>query len=133
MSEKRVTKEIAVQLTEVERRKAGEEIASLVLLSQQIDDERRAAAKASGEKLKEISTRIRKRARAIRDGSELRMVDCIEREVFETNTVDTIRVDTGETVESRAMSTEERQESLAFPAPNGDDEPADFDDDALPH
>ncbi len=49
----------------------------------------------------------------LRDEAEIRDVDCVERLYVETNSVDTIRLDTGEVVRTREATAEDRQEDLA--------------------
>ncbi|MBW1937119.1 MAG: hypothetical protein JRI84_16565, partial [Deltaproteobacteria bacterium] len=51
-------------------------------------------------------------AQKIRQGSEMRLVKCRVEQDFLTNSVKTYRLDTGELVEERAMTAEERQMML---------------------
>ena len=58
-------------------------------------------------------------------------VECFERKVWENNTLEIVRADTGEVVEERAMTAEERQADL-FDQESGEgiDSEAPFDSDA---
>jgi Skp family chaperone for outer membrane proteins len=62
-----------------------------------------------------------------RSGFEMRNVDCEVKKDFETNTVRTYRLDTGEMIRERALTAEERQLMLDLEkkeeAPAGEEKP----------
>jgi hypothetical protein len=125
--DKTVQKELPVTLTAEERARSGEEIARRVVRVAGLEEEKKKATKVFTDAIADEKRAIGKLARAVHEGREERLVDCIERTHFGTNQVITTRLDTGEIVETRAMKAEERQEPL-FPKPTGASEDADFEE-----
>jgi hypothetical protein len=63
-------------------------------------------------RVKFYDERLKELADAVEGGTELRNVDCVERFNSRTNTVELVRLDTGEVYDSRAATAEDRQEDL---------------------
>jgi hypothetical protein len=61
---------------------------------------------------------VRELSDNLKDGSEERDVECVEVHDFSRNTVTLRRLDTNEVVEERAMSLDERQETLPLDVPS---------------
>ncbi len=103
-----VTRSLQVELGEEELRKRATAVAVFEL-----------EIVALKEKLKALNTRVRgirgailEHCRSIRDGNEEQDVKVTVLFDYRRNTVTETRTDTGEVVDSRAMTVEERQEDL---------------------
>ena len=75
--------------------------------------------------LKDMETEVRRLSNSVRDGAELRTVQCERRCNYTTGRVSDVRVDTGEILSERDMTEDERQKDLPF-----DDLDSAFDGDA---
>jgi hypothetical protein len=75
--------------------------------------------------LKDMETEVRRLSNSVRDGAELRTVQCERRCNYSTGRVQDVRIDTGEVLSERDMTEDERQKDLPF-----DDLDASFDDEA---
>lgn len=75
-------------------------------------------------KLDDITAERKRLQRSAREGKEFRNVDCEIRYVFSASPprVETVRLDTGELIDTRAMSAAELQTLLPFQEPDVDDE-----------
>ena len=82
-----------------------------------LDDERREAAAGFSKRLKKARENIQKLAHEVNEEAELRPVRCRIEPDFNRLAIVTIRLDTSEVVEDRAMTDEERQGSLHLEAP----------------
>lgn len=108
------TRELTCDLSDedvIERAKALAHALSEVNV---LEVQRRASAKHFGEDIKALEREVEKLAVSIRTRQELREVECLEKREFRTNEVVVVRTDTGDVIDSRAMTIEERQECL-FP------------------
>ncbi len=105
-------KTLPVKLSDDERRMKGSQLAQKI---QEGDEIASALAsvksqyKAEGER---VAKEITELARSLREGTEYRDVECEERFDFTAGRVSTVRLDTFETVETRPMKSEERQNKL---------------------
>lgn len=109
-------------LSEAEKALRADELAREVKRHGEIELAKKAAAEAHAKELKESDRRIGELAEQVRTGVEPREVECQEVVRFARNLVETIRLDTGEVVSSRAMRPEERQEAIDFGDEAGDAE-----------
>lgn len=106
------TKLLPCKLTEVEKVTRGRELASKMEESEQVALQAKEAHTAFKGRLEGFAAVIDDLKRIVLDGTERREVECFYHKDFENSTVLTIRTDTGEEVDSRRMTPEERQEML---------------------
>lgn len=95
------------KLTDEEIAKTAREMAALELEIEQTEGHKKAAVKQYSDELKEMRARARELARGVREGVIKRDVE-VRDEVHNLNMV-TVRLDTGETIDSRPMTDAERQ------------------------
>ena len=91
-------------------------------LDEEIFDEREqnsARQKASKALVDDLSRERGEALRKVRTGKEDRKVNCERTFDFSENAVVTVRLDTGEEIDRRAMTYDERQQAL-FPVPDHD-------------
>ena len=123
MSDADIVRQLPVGLTqeEVEVRRAA-----VVRLLGEIDIEKADHARekhAHKERIADLQGALDSKLKQVRERAEVRAVRCRERPSFETNSVVTYRCDTGEVIEERPMTAEQRQLELdADPPPVGEDE-----------
>lgn len=118
------TKNLPCPLTDGEILHKALASADLGVEFERIDEERAASAKAYREALKDLRSRRRALDRAIRDRSEMRSVETRDIHDARRLAVDTIRLDTGEIIGSRAMTAAERQVEIPVPPPPAPPAPA---------
>lgn len=83
-----------------------------------------AVAKVTAKAAKEpITARIGELKAQVTTKKEHRLVDCEESKDFKRNMVEVVRIDTGEVVDSRPMTPDERQEELDVDPPPAPDVP----------
>lgn len=128
---RKVTKNLPVKLTRSELVERREELAKLVQEALDLTEKKRQATAAMNADLKKVTLRVAEISKAISTGLEERDVACEEHELFEINTIRTIRTDTGEVVGDRAISAKERQTSIATDVDGG--ESAELDEDGGIH
>ncbi len=97
------------KLTNDEVRRKGEELALERKKHREVADEAKASAARFKADLKAIDEKIDDLAEQVRSRRETREVEVIERKDMDIAMVETIRVDTGEVIRSRAMTLNERQ------------------------
>jgi hypothetical protein len=108
---------LKVMLTEREILDSGRELAREQSQFAKVEIEKAAAAKGYGDELNECRGRIRRLTDAVNDGIIDRDVDCEEIAELENHRVVTVRKDTGEQIDDRAMTDAERQLSLPMDEP----------------
>jgi hypothetical protein len=106
------TKFLPCKLSEVEKVTRGRELASKMEEREQVQLQAEEAKSAFKTKTQGLDAQIDELKRIVLDGSERREIECFYHKDFENSTVLTIRTDTGEEVDSRRMTPEERQEIL---------------------
>lgn len=106
------TKLLPCKLTEVEKVTRGRELASRMEDREQVQMHAEEAKSEFKAQIQAHEAVIDQLKRIVLDGSERREIECMYHKDYENNTVLTIRTDTGEEVDSRRMTTEERQEML---------------------
>jgi hypothetical protein len=104
-----LTKEVEHNFTPEELRNLGIALSYAIGDIESLEAEKAEFMKAHKEGLKETRTKVKLLAEKIRTGSEIRMVECRLEKDFLSNSVKTYRLDTGELVEERSMTPEERQ------------------------
>jgi hypothetical protein len=108
----RVTLKLNVTLTEAERMMAAMKMADLMDQESRCVLEGKAVAKSFKGRADEINGQISQQQLRVRNGYELRDVECEEFWDLEAGFVRITRLDTGEQVSERAMTAEERQGKL---------------------
>lgn len=107
-----VTKMLPCKLTEVEKVTRGRELASTMEEKDQLQLKIEESKSEFKTKVQGLDLKIEELKRIVLDGTERREVECFYHKDFENNSVLTVRTDTGEEVDSRRMTAEERQEML---------------------
>jgi hypothetical protein len=107
-----ITKELECQLTAEEIRNLGVALANAIGELDSLDQEKATFMADLKSRRKDARAKMKLLAEKIRTGSEMRLVECRIEKDFLANAVRTYRLDTGELVEERAMTPEERQMML---------------------
>lgn len=113
---KSVKRDLEVALTDSEMLKRNEELLAAMQARDDLIAAKSEATSNINASIKLAAQHVKELASALRNKKEKREVDCIERMIFPTNTVEIVRTDTGAVVEKRAMTPDERQPVL-FDAP----------------
>lgn len=106
---KSIQRNLPVLLTTDEKVDYGLNLAELHQDYGSVEIKKKDAADRFKNELDELNARISYFSRVIRSGEEWRNVDCQWRYIFDTNTKELMRMDTGEIVETAAITAEERQ------------------------
>lgn len=127
---------LAVEMTDEEKCKKGHKAGMLKKAIAKVKAEMKLATTDHKERLKEHQANLDGILDDLETGTEMRSVECFERQDFAKKKSETVRVDTNEVIESRAMTAFELQTKvpgtvqtaaeLAALIPTGDDD----DDDA---
>lgn len=107
-----IYKDLSCNLTDDERLAKGQEAARALERYDELEQEKKDQTRAIADEMKGLRAATKKLARQLRDGKEVRPVECAEDLEFRTGTVRIIRKDTGEVVETRPMTAKERTPSL---------------------
>ena len=102
------------KLTDKERLEIGALIVAADDEISTLEEDKKSASDGFKAKIELAQGRHRELVQKLRSGEEVRAVDCIERFVFERNTVEEIRTDTNARLSERAMTPDERQGKLAL-------------------
>ena len=111
----KTTKRLPVQLTPEERQERGDALANSVQQTAALGEEKKAQDAEINGKIKLSKEVTRKLSQIITTGTEDRDVECDVVKDFKAGTVTTFRSDTGEQVDQRTLTAEERQEELYAP------------------
>lgn len=117
-SQKPEYRKLPVTLTEEERLARGMRAAELGAEYAEVEEAKKAAARDLGQKLKTLRAEMDELHEAVRTGREQQDVQVDHHRNEERKSIETIRLDTGEIIDSRPMTVEERQGSL-FAIPGG--------------
>jgi hypothetical protein len=104
-----VTRHISVMLSPPELAERSREAAELMAERDHTEADYRAKAKAAGKLVAAMDVKLRDLNRTIVDGEETRPVRCEVRIDRRAGKADTVRLDTGDVVETRALTAAERQ------------------------
>jgi len=107
-----IKKELRYYFTPDDKLKMGDEMAAAVEQIAEIQEDKAKYMAGIKDRLSKAEGVINSNGRKLRQGWELRMIECSMVKDFETNFVKITRNDTGEVVEERAMTVEERQREL---------------------
>jgi hypothetical protein len=107
-----IIREFTRPLDKEELAKKATEMADLIV--QYATDKKSAAdeSKERREELKQIAEHIGLLAQEVKEGSQIHEVPCYERPNYVDKTMDLVREDNGEVIESRPMSEDERTGDL---------------------
>ena len=105
----RTTKWLRYDFTEAEKKEIAQNMADAVSERDLATDELKSVKKQYDSRISVSEEAIKSNAEKLRSGYETRKIDCTVDKNFDTNEVVVTRVDTGEIVERRTMSAEERQ------------------------
>lgn len=114
-------------LTEKELSEQGQLLAAVLAEVEDIEAEKKSAMEVFKGRIEKVDARAHELAAIIRAKSVKRAVECHEFKIYELGLVRAIRVDTGEQLNERAMTSNERQRELELPdvAPSDESEEAD--------
>ena len=99
-------------LTEAELRTQADTMAQSLSQIQSLESDLKSLRKQIESDIAAAEGALNSAVEKFRSGWEMRSIDCEIRKDFETNTVLTVRLDTGEIIRQRAMTAEERQMAL---------------------
>lgn len=105
-------RQLPVKLTEKERMARAMSAAELQSDYNEIEERKKETTRSLGQQLKDLRKDIEKLQRAVRTGSEHQDVQIETRRNEDRRTIETVRLDTGEIIDSRPMTVEERQGKL---------------------
>jgi len=106
------TRNLPVQLSKDEIRLRGEELARKHAEYDDVESARKASQQESKGKLERIEAESRELANTIRTGREYREIEVREVKNVDNLSMDLVRVDTGEIIESRPLRADELQVGL---------------------
>lgn len=115
---RRIKRELPVKLTESELAATAKEIGKLNRERQAMEAQAKQAASQWKDRISGLDARISDLAEKADGGVEARVVDCEEMFDYRRGEVRVVRLDTNEQLETRPMTSDERQPSL--PAPGMD-------------
>lgn len=110
-------KDFLFELPEEQIRELSQKLAEGVQTIESMKEARKIAIKEHNIKILDQQKAVDKLARIVASGAELRPVTCKWRKVFERATVDLVRLDNMQVVESRPMDEDEKQ--LGLPIDDG--------------
>jgi hypothetical protein len=111
--QKKITRNLKCILTEDETRIYGMDLARSNASKDESEERKKEVDAQLKAEIESHSTRALNLARKINNGYEYRDVECLTEFDFTKNSATITRVDTGEVVEKRAMTDDERQAGLA--------------------
>lgn len=109
MNTKTITRNLKCELTEGELLAYGKEMAEEEKKVEEAEEEKATVTKALGERIKYHSQMARNKAKLINNGYEYREVACDQTFDYPRGLVTITRKDTGDVIEERAMTADERQ------------------------
>ena len=104
-----VVLELRCDLTLEEQRLKGVQLAEQEHKIAELENKMKLSNQVIKEEIKEITTALSKNTQEIRQGWEFRQVKCQMTYDYSRATVVTVRIDSGEVVDERAMNQDERQ------------------------
>jgi len=113
----RIRRELRAKLDDHEAAERGREMAELVGERDEVEEDKKSYVRRANERIKDLEERISTLAKPIREGADEILVDCCLLADFPLNVVHVVRLDTGEDVETRAMTGPERTKLAQPPLP----------------
>lgn len=117
-----LNKELRYYFDTGDKLRLGDEMAAAVEQMAEIEEDKKEYMASIKDRLSKVEAVITSNGRKLRQGWELRMIECSMVKDFDTNSVKITRNDTGEVVEERAMTIQERQRELELGAPPATEE-----------
>src|SRR3972149_385804 len=105
-------RQLSCQLTREEVEERARESAQLLERRDQFEDELKSAQKSGKARLTEMEAELRRLATEVRDRAVLRLTQCERRLDYDAGTVSEVRGDTGEVIQTRKMTDDEKQREL---------------------
>ncbi len=105
-------RQLPVKLTDAERMARALRAAELQAEYNLVELRKKETARELGLELKRLRERIEEAQQAVRTGEEPQSVQIEHRRNEERRTIETVRLDTGEIIDTRPMTAEERQGKL---------------------
>src|SRR5262249_29735219 len=105
-------RDLPCRLSDSEIQAMGEQLADLELEYKRVDEERKTRAAEFRDQLESINNRIGILSREIQAREQVRQVECGIGRNERLGLIETVRWDTGEVIDRRAMTAEERQKDL---------------------
>ena len=109
MRHRNVVLELRCDLTLEEQRLKGVQLAEQEHQIAELENKMKLSNEITKKQVKDITTALSKNTQEIRQGWELRQVKCQMTYDYPRATVVTVRIDSGEVVDERAMNQDERQ------------------------
>ncbi len=109
MEQERVKEYLKCTLTEAELRAQAEKMAQNLSQIAQYEADLKSIKKQIESDIARCQADLGSAVEKFRSGFEMRNVDCEVKKDFDTNTVRSYRLDTGEMIRERALTAEERQ------------------------
>lgn len=109
------TKMLPVMLNETEQHERSQEMSTKFIELVDMKATHASRKKAMADAEKALDYELSNLARIVKQGKELRPVECRIVPNVERSTMDTVRLDTGEVVESRPMTRTEYEEAMQVP------------------
>lgn len=106
-------RELLVPLEDKELIKKGDQLVNAEMSLTALQDEKNAAVAGWNKGIKEVRTEIKTLVSELDSKKQLRTVKCFDNPDYKQNKIDTVRTDTGDVVETRAMTAEDRQQDFA--------------------
>lgn len=103
---------LPVKLSPSELQACSDALAGVVQAYDELKDEAKAVAKDLKERLEALGAKRASLASIVERRQEVRAVECREAPNFERNVVEIVRLDTGELVDIRELTAEDRQASF---------------------
>lgn len=119
-----VTKTLKCQLTDGEFMQRSRSLAYAITRLNVLEEEKAEAMADFKARLKGQMNSVQAIKTVVAEGAEYRQVTCDQVADFTSNKVDTIRLDTGEVVDTRALEAWERQKLLPLEAEEGEGDQA---------
>jgi hypothetical protein len=105
----RIVKDLRVVLSEAEHLAKGQLLAKSAFDMSELEAGKATAAASYARQIKDLKRVQGRLSYDVQTGTEVRPVECEERRRFEALAVDIIRLDTGEVIDTRAMTHDECQ------------------------
>jgi hypothetical protein len=106
----RITRKLRVKLTEAERTAKGELLAKVCFDLSELEEKKKAATATFAAEIKELKAENQALVYDVRTGTEERSVECREYPIWSDRVSELRRVDTGEVVMRRPLTSEEKQQ-----------------------
>ncbi len=108
------TRRLPCKLTDQERQFKGDQLVQKMHAMEEAEDLFEVIRDSHKTRMKEFEKEISVLSRVIRERSEERDVEITENKDYESKTAQTVRLDTGEVVDTRPLTPQELQRPLSF-------------------